>query len=92
MAKALVEACDAEQVALHEPLLTMLLDATTTRRSSPRMADNQDGQADATYLDCSDDVGYRTYTFGGTVTEGTVVALRYVHSMQLAHQIDTCCL
>ena len=50
MAKALVEACDAKQVALHEPLLTMLLDATTTRRSSPGMADNQDGQADALRL------------------------------------------
>lgn len=77
VAKALVEACDAEQVALHEPLLDMLFDATQLCTVAPRSVKDWDGRTEEGESDRSDDVGYRTYTFGGTVTEGTVVALRY---------------
>lgn len=78
MAKALVEACDAEQVALHEPLLAVLFDATAPRTVAPQGVEKWDHPTEGTVLGCSDDVGYRTYTFGGAdVAEGTVVALRY---------------
>jgi hypothetical protein len=78
VAKALVEACDAEQVALHEPLLAMLFDATAQGTVTPQGVEKWDNPTEGPALGCSNDVGYRTYTFGGAdVAEGTVVALRY---------------
>ena len=78
MVKVLVEACDAKQVALHEPLLAVLFDATNSRTGATHGVQKRDDQIEGSALGSSDDVGYRTYTFGGTVVaEGTVVALRY---------------
>jgi hypothetical protein len=71
--KALVAACDAKQVALHEPLLAMLFDATAQPQASAAL--QPEGGA------LGDSVGYRTYTFGSaasTAVGGTVVALRCV--------------
>jgi hypothetical protein len=86
--KVLVEACDAKQVALHEPLLAVLFDATNSRTGATHGVQKRDDQTEGSALGSSDDVGYRTYTFGGTVVaEGTVVALRYA-SRQCAFVLD----
>ena len=79
--KALVEACDAEQVALFEPLLTMLFETTQPLPVAPRDVQEWDDPADRSEMGCSDDVGYRTYTFGRAVAEGTVVGLRYAPTL-----------
>ena len=77
MAKALIEACDAEQVALHEPLLALLFDAAPPRATALQCLDSGHDQPEGAFAG-SDDVGYRTFTFGGAAdTEGTLVALRY---------------